>query len=592
MTYRIPDKVLASNIAILGKPGAGKTSTEKLIIEQAVDSGARVCILDTIKSDWWGITSSADGRAPGLPFTILGGPRRHVPLHSSAGAAIGKLVAEGALPLSIIDMREFEAGGPQRFFVDFAAALFKHMRGVLHLVIEEAHELAPKERAGIGHETMAIHWAKKLATAGRSLGIRIIVATQRTQSLHNALLDSCETMIAHRLISPASQEPVLKWFKGNADKAKLKTIEESLAQLPTGTAWVFSGEAQIFEKIAFPKFRTFDNSKTPTGDNHGATDVKTAAVDLGALRALIGDAVKDAEANDPEALKAEIAKLKAALERGDQAQRITEDDYREADAKGFSRGLRQGNEAAAAITSKMTGLLGSIAEIAEDAKAFLTNIELPPPAWESPEHMEKPTRIYDNVHVDAAKLEATNPPVDQSVPPANKPEKNRAGGGDQVSPALQRAIDAIAWWASIGFRSIERDRACVVCGLSPRASTFGVYVSKLVEMGLVETSPGKVALTAAGSALANWPNAAGRKELRALASSRLSAAELRVFDLVYEAYPREIRRDDLCQRLGLSPKASTLGVYISKISAYGIIEASAPGAVRAADWLFPRKAAA
>jgi DNA helicase HerA-like ATPase len=60
-------------------------------------------------------------------------------------------------------------------------------------VIEEAHEFAPKERAGIGAENMAIHWAKKLATAGRSKGIRLIVATQRVQALHNAVLGSCET---------------------------------------------------------------------------------------------------------------------------------------------------------------------------------------------------------------------------------------------------------------------------------------------------------------------------------------------------------------------------------------------------------------
>jgi hypothetical protein len=72
----------------------------------------------------------------------------------------------------------------------------RHARGVVYLVIEEAHELAPKERAGFGAENMAIHWAKKLATAGRSKGIRLIVATQRVQALHNAVLGSCETLIA------------------------------------------------------------------------------------------------------------------------------------------------------------------------------------------------------------------------------------------------------------------------------------------------------------------------------------------------------------------------------------------------------------
>lgn len=165
---QIPEKILSQHLAILGKTGSGKTSTEKLVVEQVVAEGYRVCILDAIKSDWWGITSSANGNKPGLPFKILGGPHGHVPLHSSAGAVIGQLVGSGKLPLSIIDMADFEAGGLQRFFVDFSHALMRSAKGVIYLVIEEAHEFAPKERSGIGAENMAIHWAKKLATAGRS----------------------------------------------------------------------------------------------------------------------------------------------------------------------------------------------------------------------------------------------------------------------------------------------------------------------------------------------------------------------------------------------------------------------------------------
>lgn len=78
-------------------------------------------------------------------------------------------------------MADFQPGGVQKFFSDFAPALMRHAKGVLYLVIEESHEIAIKEQSGIGNENMSIHWAKKLATAGRSKGIRLIVATQCIQ---------------------------------------------------------------------------------------------------------------------------------------------------------------------------------------------------------------------------------------------------------------------------------------------------------------------------------------------------------------------------------------------------------------------------
>lgn len=328
---------LSNHIAILGKTGSGKTSTAKLIVEHLVDDGDRVCILDPLKSDWWGLISSADGKAPGLPFQILGGPRGHAPLHAGAGTAIGELVGGGKLPLSIIDMGDFEPGGLQRFFIDFAAALMKAARGVVYLVIEEAHEFAPKERAGLGAESLAIHWAKKLATAGRSKGIRLIFSTQRTQSLHNACLSSCETIIAHRLTTPDAQAPVVKWLQANTDKATAAKVAASLASLKTGAAWACSGEARLFQQIAFPKFRTFDNSRTPARGDGEAQDVKAAPVDIAALRALIGEAAAEAERNDPKALRAEIERLKrtaAGPTVGDVA-RIEA----AAEQRGFERGL-------------------------------------------------------------------------------------------------------------------------------------------------------------------------------------------------------------------------------------------------------------
>ena len=309
MKNAIPDAILKKHTAIFGMTGSGKSSTSKLLVEQVVADNCRVCILDPTKSDHWGLTSSKSGKGPGLPFQILGGPHGHVPLHAGAGAPIAELVASGKLPLSIIDMQDFGPGGLQKFFNDFAPTLLRKMRGVLYLLIEEAHEFAPKEKSEVRGESMAIYYAKKLATAGRSKGLRLIVASQRVQALHNAVIGSCETLIVHRMTAPADQEPVTKWLKGAVkDKAIREQIEESMPGLADGEGWICSGAAKILERVQFPRIHTFDNSATPEDDAHLA-DVVMAKVDVAQLRTLIGGAVDEAAANDPVTLKKQIADL-------------------------------------------------------------------------------------------------------------------------------------------------------------------------------------------------------------------------------------------------------------------------------------------
>jgi DNA helicase HerA-like ATPase len=264
--HPIPPAILTQHLAVLGKTGSGKTSTAKLAIEQVVAEGARVCVLDPIKSDWWGLTSSANGKHAGLPFHILGGPRGHVPLHSSAGKAIGEIVASGALPLSIIDMADFEPGGQAKFFVDFAPTLIRKMRGVVYLVIEEAHLFAPKERSGVGAENLSIHWSKTLATAGRSKGIRLVVLSQRVQALHNAVLGSCDTLIAHRLTTPADQEPVVKWLKANTTKDVLSKSRPRCPRSRPATA----GSARA-KRSCSNRFRSRASRRTTTRQRRPVT---------------------------------------------------------------------------------------------------------------------------------------------------------------------------------------------------------------------------------------------------------------------------------------------------------------------------------
>lgn len=545
MAAFIPKDVLAHHVAIVGKTGSGKTSTEKLAVEQAVADGFRVCILDTIKSDWWGITSSADGKKPGLPFKILGGPRGHLPLHSSAGKALGHLVGSGKLPLSVLDMADFEPGGIQRFFVDFAPALMKAATGVLYLVIEEAHELAPKERAGFGAENMAIHWAKKLATAGRSKGIRLIVATQRVQALHNAVLGSCETIIAHRLTAPADQKPILDWLKANAKSGIIEMVSQQMASLRTGSAWVCSGEARIFERMEFRKFKTYDNTSTPTGDGP-RHDVKTAPVNLEELRSIMGDAVAEAEANDPTLLKKEIARLQADLQKA-QRSFMTQapDALSAADAAGYARGALEATEKFKAVATSTAGALDALCTVANDLARGLHGLKassLDEP-WLPPAY--KPT---------APAVKA--PAITVTMPPARPAPTNGSGTGDaSLSQGERNVLTAV-----LQYDGIDKNELTLATGY--KRSTRDLYLQRLRGKDYITQSGDKVTATDAGRrALPDYEPLPTGQALRDFWLSKLPQGEAKILQFLIEH--GAVGKDALGEGTGF--KRSTRDLYLQRL---------------------------
>lgn len=558
--HPIPNAALQNHIAILGKTGSGKTSTEKLIVEQVVANGARVCVLDTIKSDWWGITSSADGKRPGLPFQILGGPRGHVPLPSSAGKAVAEIVGNGSLPLSIIDMADFEPGGIQKFFNDFAPDLLRRMRGVVYLVIEEAHEIAPKERAGFTAENMTIHWAKKLATAGRSKGIRLIVATQRTQSLHNAVLGSCETVIVHRLTTKADQDPVLAWLKANGTKTAFAEVADTLASLKTGTAWVCSGEAQIFEKIAFPRIKTYDNTATPT-DGDGEHHVKMAPVDQERLRAIIGAAVEEVEASDPKRLQAQIADLNRKLATKTASvpstHQITSPDprvLRQAEDQGRRAGFDDG---------KRVGLAEGYRAALREAQLAVAGVKPPEPTL---------TTIQPRA------------PLPRVQAPASPPSYS-SGSAEVGEGGLRRIMIALAQCP----KGLTHGQIGVRASLSSKSGTFATYLSKARTNGWI-MGRGQVQITPDGlAALGHYePLPTGPDLLDHWLRDLGDSGAARILRVVAAAYPSALSNVEVGERANLSHQSGTFATYLSKLRTLELI--TGRGEIRASDDLFQEAA--
>ena len=170
--YPIPEAALQQNIIALGKTGSGKSSAMRSIVEPMLTARMPLCIVDP-KGDWWGIKLSADGKGPGFPLVIFGGKHADVPINDRSGAHVAELFATGNRPC-VIDLGGWMPGERTRFFIEFASALFRKNVGRRWLLIDECHNFAPKGKVWDPEAGKMLHWANRLASEGRGLGVTVI----------------------------------------------------------------------------------------------------------------------------------------------------------------------------------------------------------------------------------------------------------------------------------------------------------------------------------------------------------------------------------------------------------------------------------
>lgn len=304
----IPAEALAHHIAILGKTGSGKSNSAKVIVEDGLDGGERVCVIDPTGS-WWGLRLNARGKPSKYPVVIFGGLHADVQIGRAHGQAVAEVVATSATP-AVIDTRLMTVAERTEFFTAFAQTLLRRNKGPLRLIVDEAHLFAPQGRVADPRSGEMLHAANNLVSLGRSIGLRIVLISQRPAKLHKDSLTQVETLVAMRLIAPQDRRAIEDWIGEWADPAQGKEIVASLPSLPTGDAWIWSPEAGVLKRAHFPLARTYDSGKAPS-DDEGAPELRP--IELEKVSALLDKAAADIKANDPRALKAEVARLQREL---------------------------------------------------------------------------------------------------------------------------------------------------------------------------------------------------------------------------------------------------------------------------------------
>jgi ribosome-binding protein aMBF1 (putative translation factor) len=278
--HPLPDAALDADIAILGKKGRGKTFTAKGIVERLLGLGRRVLVLDPL-SIWWGLKASADGKSPGYPVVVFGGPKADIPIRIGSGFALGQVVTDSSIS-AVVDLGEFRKAEQARLVADLLEHLFTVNREPLWIVLEEADAFAPQQP--MGDTARVLSEVDRIARRGRAFGFRLISITQRPAKLHKDVLTQLSTLISFGVTSPQDRDAIKAWVDGNADREKARDVYSSLAHLHVGEGWIWSPDHSLFQRVKFPPISTLDTSKTPKAGDAPITTPVLARADISKIR--------------------------------------------------------------------------------------------------------------------------------------------------------------------------------------------------------------------------------------------------------------------------------------------------------------------
>lgn len=461
--HPIPPAALDDRLAFVGTAGSGKTYNAGTAVERLLTVGARVVIPDPL-GVWHGLRLNADGKTPAFPVVIFGGAYADLPLTEHAGALIGETAATMA-ESCIVDLSGLGTkASERRFMLAFLTALYRKTPGdPLHVVFDEADMWAPQmlsDKEGDAAKLLGI--METIVRRGRIKGFIPWLITQRPAVLSKNVLSQADGLVAMKLTSSQDRAALGDWIEGQADRAEGKRILGEMPTLQRGQGVVWIPGRGILETAMFPRKETFDSSRTPER-GEAKRSLKLKPIDLEALKGKLEQVEAEIKANDPRALKSEVAGLKRKLAEAEaKAQSpapsaIAADSIR---AKAFAEGAasRDGD-----VADAFRKGFDACAEQVATAVATLSAPPAPPP---------KPVRAPAEI-----RPLAPPPPPRADAPPPVPPSDAAL---KPMAAAILQIIHGVRP-APINYRT-----AAIRAGASIHSSAFRQYAKDIEASGEVE----------------------------------------------------------------------------------------------------------
>jgi hypothetical protein len=274
--------LIGESIAVLGIKGSGKTNTAAVLIEELLDFGLPLTIVD-IEGEYWGLKEKFE--------ILVAGRSANVDLEISPSHAgkIAEFSVQNAISV-ILDLSEYSQEEMFDFLLRYFTALWETsfvVRRPYEIVLEEAHEFVPQTVRSPLKEVLT-----RIALRGRKRGLGIISVSQRSAKVEKDVLTQASILLLHRVVHPVD-------IRVYQDILPLppKEVETLISALNPGEAIVLNNHH--VEVIQVRLRRTFHVGATPQLDS--VTTPRLRRVDkklLNNLRQLLDSVHEYEDANE------------------------------------------------------------------------------------------------------------------------------------------------------------------------------------------------------------------------------------------------------------------------------------------------------
>jgi len=540
--------------AILGTKDSGKTYAAKGIAEQLLDAGIPIIVFDPIARWRYLKLAGNDSKHPrGYKVVVAGGESGDLPLTPQSAPEIVRAAIRENIPL-VLDFydKRLSKADWRRIVQSCFRTLMYENKGVRHIFLEEAAEFAPQNiQDGATYAEV-----EKVVRMGGNVSLGITLLNQRSQEVNKAVLDLCDTLVLMRQRGSKAIESISKWMDKLAPDLTARIAKE-LPHMQAGEAWVMTAESDTPIRTRTAAIHSFHPNRrnpqlTAKAEKNRATDtadfISRLSQELGAL-------LEEVSATDPARLKERVHELEKQLARKKPT------DVSEAE----SRKAREAREAIEQIKKSLQITV----------KTLVTFIE----------HVQRDgDRIKQQAEKSLADATVVRPlkvdPFPQARVTATRPRAPSAVS--EGNGSLSKGESAILAGCIMYPSGISREHLSV---LTPyKRSSRDTYIQKLRERGYVVTSANMVQATNEGcSAMPDAEPLPTGEALRAYWMERLSKGEREILTYLVNAYPNNVKRDDLSEA---GYTRSSRDTYLQRLRARSLITEPARGIVRATDNLF------